>query len=201
MAGLHALVLAGGAGSRFGGKKLLAPWKDGRLIDGALAAAFAAPVQSVTVVTGFDAQAVSAAAIAYAADTGEHRMQVVEAPDHAEGLAGSLRAGISALPGNASGVLVFLGDMPLVPNQVLEPLCQALSHAPAAVPVYEGRRGNPVALSERLFADLLALSGDRGARALIEALGKAVIEVPSPTAGVLWDVDAPTDLEALARRS
>jgi molybdenum cofactor cytidylyltransferase len=200
--GLHALVLAAGAGSRFGGRKLLAPWRDGRLIDGALAAAFAAPVESVRVVVGFDAVAVSAAAVAFAADAGEHRMHVVEAPDHAEGLAGSLRAGIAALPGSATGVLVFLGDMPLIPRQVLEPLAQALSRgAPAAVPVFQGQRGHPAAISESLFPDLLELDGDNGARGLLESLGAAVVEVPSPTAGVLWDVDAPADLEALARRS
>ncbi|HTI67981.1 MAG TPA: nucleotidyltransferase family protein [Caulobacteraceae bacterium] len=198
MTGLHALVLAAGAGTRFGGRKLLAPFRDGRLIDGALAAALAAPVETVTVVVGYDAQAVRAAAIAFAADVGETRLHVVEAPDHAEGLAGSLRAGIAALPGNTRGALVFLGDMPLVPFDVLAPLAQALSGgAPAAVPVFEGRRGHPAALSESLFPELLALSGDRGARDLLEALGAAVVEVPAPDAGVLIDVDAPADLENL----
>jgi molybdenum cofactor cytidylyltransferase len=198
MRGVHALVLAAGAGSRFGGRKLLAPWRGGRLIDGALAAAFAAPVEAVHVVVGYDAQAVGAAAIAYAADTGETRMHIVEAPDHAEGLAGSLRAGIAALPGNASGVLVFLGDMPMIPDHVLEPLCRALANAPAAVPVYEGQWGHPAALSERLFPQLMQLEGDRGARVLLKSLGARVAEITSPTHGVLLDVDSPADLESLS---
>jgi molybdenum cofactor cytidylyltransferase len=188
--GLHALVLAAGAGARFGGGKLLAPWRGGKLIDGAIAAALAAPVETVTVATGADP------AVAAYLD-GNPRLQVIAAPDHAEGLAASLRAGIRSLPGNARGVLVFLGDMPLVPVPVLEPLAAALAHAPAAAPVFEGRRGHPVALSAALFPDLLALSGDRGARALLAALGAQVAEVPAPDAGVLVDVDERKDLEAL----
>jgi molybdenum cofactor cytidylyltransferase len=198
---LHALVLAAGAGSRFGGRKLLAPFREGRLLDGALAAAFAAPVEQVHVVVGYDARAVGAAAIAYAADVGETRMHIVEAPEHAEGLAGSLRAGVDALPGTVAGVLVFLGDMPSIPIPVLAPLAQALAGgAPAAVPVFHGRRGHPAALSAALFPDLLALSGDHGARLLLERLGRAVVEIPAPDAGVLVDVDTPADLESLSSR-
>lgn len=199
MTGLHAVVLAAGAGSRFGGRKLLAPFRSGRLIDAALAAAFAAPVEAVHVVVGYDARAVSAAAVAYTADVGETRMRIVEAPEHAEGLAGSLRAAIAALPGTASGVLVFLGDMPGVPTEVLGPLAQALmAGAPAAVPVWDGMRGHPAALSSALFPDLLQLTGDRGARGLLERLGAAVVEVPAPHAGVLLDIDTPADLARLA---
>jgi molybdenum cofactor cytidylyltransferase len=198
--GLHALVLAAGAGSRFGGKKLLAPWRGGRLIDGALASAFAAPVEAVHVVVGYDAQAVSAAAIAFAADIAERRMHIVEAPDHAEGIAASLRAGIAALPGNASGVLVFLGDMPMVPDHVLEPLARALAHAPAAVPVFEGQWGHPTAISESLFPRLRLIEGDRGARVLLKSLQARVAEIAAPTNGVLLDVDAPGDLEILSRK-
>src|SRR5690349_19826417 len=100
---LEAIVLAGGFGARFGGGKLTAPWRGGVLIDGALAAAFAAPVRSVTVVTGADA-AVADAAQAFAADRGETaRLRLVHAPDHAEGMAATLRTGIASLPQDAAG--------------------------------------------------------------------------------------------------
>lgn len=197
MTGIHAIVLAAGAGARFGGRKLLAPFRGGRLIDAALASAFTAPVESVQVVVGYDAQAVSAAAIAFAADIAETRLRIVDAPDHAEGLAASLRAGIGALPGNASGALVFLGDMPMIPDHVLEPLCRALANAPAAVPVYDGQWGHPAAFSERLFPQLIQLEGDRGARGLLRTLGARVAEIASPTGGVLADVDTPQDLDKL----
>lgn len=184
---VHALILAAGSGSRFGGGKLMAPWRGGVLLDGALDAAFAAPVEAVHVVVGADP---SAAAHAKARDA-----RIVQAKDHALGLSASLKAGIAALPEDADGVLVFLGDMPLIPHAVLGPLVDALNAgAPAAVPVFQGRIGNPAALSAQLFSYVMALQGDRGARALLEGLGVSLVRVPAPDAGVLYDVDRPDDL-------
>jgi molybdenum cofactor cytidylyltransferase len=187
---LEAVVLAAGAGSRFGGAKLLAPYRDGLLLDGALAAAFAAPVRSVTVVTGADAVRVADAAQAF-----DPRIRHVHAPDHAEGMGASLRAGIASLPADAGGAFVFLGDMPRVPQAVLLPMAQAFfAGAPAAAPVFEGRRGNPVLIGRELFPDLLALTGDTGARAVLQRLGERLALVDAPDDGVLFDVDAPGDL-------
>jgi molybdenum cofactor cytidylyltransferase len=192
---LEAVVLAAGQGRRFGGGKLLAPWGDGALLDAALAAAFAAPVRSVTVVTGAD-ERVAAAARGFADSHGSaDRLRVVAAADHAEGMAASLRAGIAALPPDARGAFVFLGDMPRVPHAVLAPLAQALAKgAAAAVPVFDGRRGHPALFGRALFPDLLALAGDAGARRVLDRLGPELARVGAPDDGVLFDVDEPGDL-------
>src|SRR5580704_7351005 len=98
MDALEAIVLAGGAGSRFGCGKLTAPWRGGALIDGALAAAFAAPARSVTVVTGADPR-VETAARGFAERGGEAgRLRLVHCPEHAEGMGATLRAGVASLP-------------------------------------------------------------------------------------------------------
>jgi molybdenum cofactor cytidylyltransferase len=112
---LHAIVLAAGRGSRFGGRKLLAPWNDGVLLDGALAAAMTAPVAGIVVVTGADADDVAASARGFAASRGEDRLTIVHAADFGEGMAASLRTGISHLPPSAAGAFIFLGDMPRIP--------------------------------------------------------------------------------------
>jgi len=184
----YAIVLAAGFGSRFGGGKLLAPWRGGALIDGALDAALAAPVMDVSVVVGADPAVAAHAASRCGA-------RIVHAADHALGLSASLKAGIAALPADAAGVLVLLGDMPLVPQAVLRPLVRAvMDGAPAAVPVWQGRRGNPVALSARLFPQILALEGDRGARATLDGLGDELALVEAPDDGILLDVDRPGDV-------
>jgi molybdenum cofactor cytidylyltransferase len=110
-------------------------------------------------------------------------------------MAASLRTGIAALPPDAAGAFVFLGDMPWVPHAVLAPLAEALAAgAPAAAPVWAGRRGNPVLLARELFPQLLALRGDQGARSILEALGPRLALVEAPDDGVLFDVDTPADL-------
>ena len=192
---LEAVILAAGAGSRFGGAKLTAPWRGGLLIDGALAAAFAAPARQVTVVIGADPR-VETAARAFAEGRGESgRLRIVHAADHAQGMAASLRAGLASLPGDSGGAFVFLGDMPRIPPAVPPLLAQALATgALAAAPVFGGRRGHPVLFARALFDGLSALAGDLGARSLLASLGDGLVLVDSRDAGVLYDVDDPSDL-------
>ena len=186
----HALVLAAGSASRFGGRKLLADWNGAPLLHAALAAARAAPVSGVTVVTGADAVEVGACIRAFDPSMGQ-----VHAVDHAEGMAASLRVGVAALPLETEAVFVFLGDMPRVPHDVLQGLADAVSAgAPAAAPVFHGRRGNPVVLAREVFGAVAALTGDTGARPILQMLGLRVALVESPDDGVRFDVDTPGDL-------
>ena len=193
MSALHALVLAAGLGSRFGGRKLLSPWRGGVLLDGALTTALAAPVDRVVLVTGSDADDVAAAARVQAQVLGQSdRLRVILAERYAEGLSQSFKAGLAALPADASGALVFLGDMPVVPLAMAEALARALARgAPAAAPVCRGQRGNPVALSAGLFPQLMAQSGDKGARMVLDGLGDRLALIETEDEGVLLDVDLP----------
>ena len=192
---LEAVVLAAGSARRFGGGKLTAPFGAGVLIDGALAAAFAAPARAVTVVTGADAAAVEAAVRAFVRRIGAAaRLRVVHAPDHADGMAASLRAGIASLPLDAEGAFVFLGDMPKIPPAVLAPLAALIAEGHvAAAPVFGGRRGHPAVFARALFPDLVGLTGDEGARSVLHRVGPATVEAPDD--GVLFDVDEPGDME------
>jgi molybdenum cofactor cytidylyltransferase len=194
MSGVHAVVLAAGAGSRFGGGKLVAPWNGRVVIDGCLDAALAAPVESVVVVTGADAAAIEAVVRA----RGGERLRTVHAVDHGLGLSASLRRGLASLPHDASGALIFLGDMPLVPHNILPDLIDALSTgAVAAAPWRGGRRGHPVAVSRRLFPALLLTQGDRGAGLLLDALGDRLVKIATDDPGIVFDVDVPADLATL----
>ena len=192
----QALVLAAGLSRRFGGPKLLAPWNGGVLIDGALRAAFAAPAQAVTVVTGGHAAGVTAAAQAFAARIGQAgRLSLVHAADHGEGLSASLRAGIASLPDDAAGAFVFLADMPAIPPFVANALIEAMTpHHDAAAPTFEGRRGHPVLLGRALFEPIRHLTGDHGAGHLLRGLGDRLALVTAYEAGILKDVDRPEDL-------
>ncbi len=192
---LQAIVLAGGSGSRFGGGKLLAPYRGGELIDGALRAAFAAPVEGVIVVTGYDRDRVGESVTAFAAREGRGAaLQLVHAANYSEGMAATLRAGVAAAPADAEGAFVFLGDMPSIPADVPGRLAEGLGAHKAAAPVFEGVRGHPVLFSRSLFADLSTLSGDQGARALLDGLGPDLALIGVDDRGVLFDVDRWSDL-------
>ena len=194
--GFSALVLAAGAGRRFGGAKLTAPWRGGVLLDGALRAAFDAPADEVIVVAGSD-PAVAAAAQAFAERRGESaRLRLIHAPDWAEGLSASLRAGLAIVSPQSRAAFVFLGDMPDIPAGLPDRLAQAFRPGvAAAAPVLDGEPGHPALLAAELFPAARRLTGDRGARPLIEAQGARFVRLAVQEPGVLFDVDT---REALA---
>jgi molybdenum cofactor cytidylyltransferase len=184
---LAAIVLAAGKGSRFGGQKLTSKWEDGLLIDGAIRAALAAPVEDVLVVTGADPKVIEAVQ-AHA----DPRLRLTYAEDHAKGMSASLKAGVAALHRGVHGAYIFLGDMPKIPHEVLPKLAEAIDNgAPAAAPVFHGRRGHPVILTSGFFGLMMDLQGDNGAGGLLNALGPQVVTIPTTDEGVVFDVDVP----------
>ncbi len=144
-------------------------------------------VRPILVVTGHEAADVQAA-------LADLPVSFHHAADFAEGMAASLRTGIGALPRDCAGALICLGDMPFVRPATLDRLAGFFSGQAAILPTYEGRRGNPVLLARPLFADILMLTGDQGARALLGAIPDRVAELPVDDPGILRDVDRPDAL-------
>lgn len=120
--------------------------------------------------------------------------EITVCPDADTGMGASLVHAVRhSLP--AEGWLVALGDMPWVAASTLAALAAAVdAGAGIAVPVHEGRRGNPVAFAACHRDALLALGGDQGARRLLQA--HPVTEVPVHDPGILRDIDTPEDLPA-----
>ncbi len=191
-----AIVLAAGRSCRMGGSnKLLEPVGDRPMVAAVTDAVIASGAHPVVVVTGHDRDRVARA-------LSGRRVVLVPNPDHALGMSTSIRAGLSALPGDTEGVLICLGDMPAVSSGDVTALLRAFAGGgPGAVcaPVHGGRRGNPVLWGARFFPELQALRGDTGARELLSRHAGVVREVPV-SAGVLEDVDTPDDLDGLRGR-
>lgn len=172
-----------------GANKLLALFDGEPLVRRTAARALASRAAGVTVVTGHQAERVAEALAGL-------DVRIVHNSDFGSGLAGSLRAGVAAVPEAADGMLVLLGDMPEVTAQHIDRLIAAFAESEGNGIVragHAGRRGNPVILPRRLFAALMTLEGDAGARTLIEAEGAAVIDIEIGQ-GATVDVDTPEAL-------
>ena len=191
---IGAVVLAAGRSTRMGGpNKLLAEVGGRPLVRIAAEEALASRARPVVVVTGHQRAEVEAT-LAGLPVTFAHN------PDYAEGLSTSLRAGIAALPAEADGAIVLLGDMPQVDAALIDRLIAAFDPEKGAfvvVPTIAGKRGNPVVWSRRFFPDLSGLGGDVGARHLIATYPEAVIEVPVTGRAAFVDVDTPDALSAV----
>ncbi|MDD3650439.1 nucleotidyltransferase family protein [Immundisolibacter sp.] len=186
------ILLAAGAGTRFGGDKLLAPLHGRPLVLHALAALQTAVDGVIAAVRpGDDALR----AILHAAGA-----RVVICPQAADGMGHSLACAARQVPAGHQG-LVALGDMPAIQPGTMRRVREALEAGAAiAVPVYCGRRGHPVGFAAQVVPALTALGGDQGARALLLQHRGEVLEVPVDDAGIVADVDTPADLASVGAR-
>jgi nicotine blue oxidoreductase len=189
---VSAILLAAGAGSRFGGGKLLAPFRGRSLIGVSLANLADAPVDETVVVVGDDARRLRAACEPYG-------VAVVENPDWAQGQSTSVRVGLEALGSEALAAVVLLADQPLVGAGAVRRLVEAFEGgAKVAVATYGGRRRNPVLFSRGVWPMLVAeLAGDEGARPFLRRHPEVVVRVPCDGVGDPADVDTAEDLRRL----
>ena len=191
---LAALVLAAGQSSRMAPlNKLLVQGQDGRpMVARVVDNVIASGIGPVTVVTGHARAEVEAALAG-------RDVRFVSAEDYAEGLSASLKAGLSALPPQVEGVLICLGDMPLVTPTAIGRLLAAFDPEEGraiVMPTHGGQQGNPVLWAREFIPEMMALTGDAGARRLIRRHAERVAEVEMPDDAVLRDFDTPEALNA-----
>ncbi len=185
-----AILLAGGAATRFGGGKLLHPLDDGVAIAAHAARNLqAAGLQVVAVVRLGD--------FPLAEMLEQEGCHVAQCAESARGMGFSLAHGV-ATAREAGGWVVALADMPRVSASTVRSVVEALEGgATIAAPTYRGERGHPVGFAGVLHHELLALSGDSGARAVLERHRDEIVSIEVDDPGVLLDIDARADLVRL----
>jgi molybdenum cofactor cytidylyltransferase len=181
-----AILLAAGKSSRFGANKLMHPL-NGRPIAMHAATALTAACP--------DALAVVAPGSPLKELLEQAGLATVVCERANEGMGESLKTAIAATQ-DADAWLVALADMPYIQPATHRTIMQALREGAAlAAPSYRGERGHPVGLGAHFRGELLALTGDAGARAILKTHAGEIelIEVDDP--GVLKDIDTPDDLK------
>jgi CTP:molybdopterin cytidylyltransferase MocA len=182
------LVLAAGAGTRFGSAKQLADFDGRPLLEHAVRTMVASPVERVVVVLGSGAEEVLERVDLHGADA-------VVCERWSEGQSASLACGLAELSG-CEAVVVTLGDQPLMTTEAIQRVIQGRQEGVAAVrATYDGEPGHPVLLERRLFERMRDVSGDHGARNLL--ISMQTREIPCDDLGGGQDVDTPAQLDSL----
>lgn len=190
-----AVVLAAGRSRRMAPhNKLLVTDKAGkpmiaRVVDNVLSS----NARPILVVTGHQHEQIEHA-------LGGRPVRYVHADDYAQGLAESLKAGIAAVPPECAAAVVCLGDMPLVTGRMIDRLLSAYDPDEGrliVLPTFRGKQGNPMIWDRRFFPEILAISGDSGARFLVGKHAEFVCEVEMADDGVLRDFDTTESLSTL----
>ena len=191
---IAAVVLAAGRSQRMrGGNKLLESLHGQPLVARAARAAIASEADPVIVVTGHQHEKVVAALEGLKVTLTHNR-------DFRDGLSASVHAGLAAVPSGHDGAVLMLADMPDVDADLVDRLMAAFDPVEGraiVVATHNGTRGNPVLFARRYFPDILRVTGDTGARHVVDTNDEAVCEIECGTDAPLVDLDTP---EALAER-
>jgi molybdenum cofactor cytidylyltransferase len=192
-----AIVLAAGAGLRMGRVKQLLPLGGKPLVRGVIEEAMRSRADEIVVVLGAHADEI----LATDAIPDSDRVRVVINPEHASGLASSLRTGLQAAGEHSGAAVILLGDQPGVGSALVDRLLEsfAAGDRPIVRPAFvaaDGRRtlGHPVVIARSLWPDLCKLQGDEGARALL-AHRPELLEVVCVSAEAPQDVDTWDDYQ------
>lgn len=190
------IILAAGSSRRFGDDKRKSPLPSGRSVLEEVIHTASLVLDRLIVVIRFGDK-VFAEELSTSLD--DDRIRVFRAPDSALGMAHSLGNAVHEVR-DWDAALIFLGDMPFVPETAIRAVLGAYeahkADQPLIVPVCHGKQGHPVVFDQAYFDEIEALKGDVGARSLLQEHEDKVIEVDVDDEGILKDIDTPADLSA-----
>jgi molybdenum cofactor cytidylyltransferase len=192
-----AIILAAGKSTRMGEPKQLLRLGERTVLERTLENVRAARVDEIVLVLGSSAATIQRQ---LPSSTFEG-IKVVVNQAWGQGMASSLREGLAALSSEIDAALIVLADQPFLRPETLDQIVDGyrLSNAQIVIPMYKGFRGNPVLLDRSVFADVMALDGDVGCRAIFGGHVEGIVKVEVEDVGILLDIDNKEDYERLQR--
>ena len=181
------ILLAAGASRRFGADKLTQRLPNGELVAVQACRNLLAGTDTVIAVVRPGNERLAILLKAEGA-------QIISCVEAELGMSKSLAFGIRSCF-DASGWLIGLADMPWIEPTTITQVANALrSGAIIAAPSWQGRRGHPVGFSKALGHELILLTGDEGAKALLQTYHARLQIIPCDDSGILRDIDKLEDL-------
>jgi molybdenum cofactor cytidylyltransferase len=191
-----AVLPGAGASRRMGRPKLLLPYRGGTLVGAVVEALRGGGVSTIVLVTSPEDEDLRA----WAREAG---VMTAVNPDPQRGMLSSIREGIAALGRTGEILLVSPADLPALRSETVAALVQQMKDTgtPLAVPVYQGKRGHPLAIAPALIPEIDTLDPDVGLKQLRDRHEALLLEMEVEDPGVVQDVDTPEEYESLSNAS
>ena len=184
MAKISALLLAAGESKRMGASKLALPWGKETVLEHCLHVLLHSRVMEVVVVLSDRTRDLKNLLRG-------PRVKLVMNPDYKKGMSTSIRRGLRAVDSRSDGILIALGDQPLLKSATVNLLLRAFERGKGTivVPAFQGRRGHPVVFDRRYAVELSRLEKDVGARSLLQEYPENIVEANTRSKGAVVDID------------
>jgi molybdenum cofactor cytidylyltransferase len=181
---ISAILLAAGESNRMGQPKQLMPFGQSTILEGTIDNILNSAVSETIVVLGYREEEVQKT-------IARKPVKIAINPDYQQGMSASIIAGLKQIDKRARAVLIALGDQPFVNSQTINNLVEAFiaNKGGIIIPVYQGRRGNPVIFAIKYTGELLNLKGDVGGREIVKRHPDDVLEVEVNCEGIVLDID------------
>jgi molybdenum cofactor cytidylyltransferase len=192
---ISAILLGAGESKRMGVDKLSLPWGRKTVIEHCFETLLQSEVLEIVVVLGIRNKGVKNLFQG-------RKVKVVLNPHSKRGMSTSIREGLRAIRPSSPGILIALGDQPLLKTRTINALVRAFDRGEEGIiiPSFQGRKGHPVIFHKRYRKELLNLRGDLGGRTIVERHPEDVRVVPIKSEGVVKDVDTWQDYEKEFRK-
>jgi len=191
---VSAVILAAGKSERFGKTKQLAALGNKTVLQCTLDNYIKSSADEVIVVLGYRYKEIQER-------LGNTRAKLIFNPEFETGMGSSLVEGIKHIRKDAEGILLALADQPFVDSTIINRLIDVFKSNVKGIiiPVYQGKRGNPVILSSAYKSELLKISGDMGGREIVKSHPEDIQEIEVDCKGILIDIDTQEQYESAAR--
>ena len=194
MVRIGAILLAAGESRRMGVNKLALPWGSKTVLERCVEVLVRSNIKEVVVVLSDRTKALGSRLRG-------PKVKLVMNPNYHRGMSTSIRRGVQAVDRKNDGILIALGDQPVLRTKTINALIQALvqEKGKIIVPIFRGRRGHPVLFGPTFAKELLQLKGDVGAKSLLQKHLKSVFEVRTKSKGVVTDMDTWEDYRKVSQ--
>ncbi|MBO33991.1 MAG: hypothetical protein CMM74_13620 [Rhodospirillaceae bacterium] len=190
------VILAAGLSSRYNGNKLLAPLKGKPLIQWVAEAALASKLDRIVAVFGHEKDKARKVVSAILQDP---RFDYIDIDDYQSGQSRSVIAGLMHISRDYAGTMYLMGDQPLIDPAIIDEIITTFENSDKGIcyPSFNGKRRNPVIFGEKFYPDILALTGDTGARQIIDSNPDSTVSLEYQSEIYFRDVDREIDLQSL----
>ena len=189
---VSAILLGAGESKRMGTDKLSLPWGRKTVFEHSLETLLRSKVKEVVT-------AIRDSKRTIVSNIKDPKLRVVINPYYKKGMSTSIRRGLQAIDPRSRGILIALGDQPLVKTRTVNALINAFvqRRGTIIVPSFYGRQGHPVIFHRRYLKELLKLKGDVGGKSILEKYPEEVCLVHVKSRGVTKDMDTWKDYESV----